>query len=293
MAWLPESQDHLPLTWWKGRPVYLAAFLALGGLASMVLTALLMAGSDGMLGALMFDYDAFWHRLRFWTAATHILVNPPSIWLVLTTYLLWRFGEDVERFFGRRAFVRLVVCLVLLGPVVLSVLGLIADVRRSWAGFGQLELGVFLAFAALYPRAQISIIILTLEVWILAAVFVGVSTLADVAGRDWVSLVLLWSHVGMAVGWVRFEQGRWTLPALSSLRRKLAAPSSRGSARKSGRVPKSKVDDDTLAGLSHDVDAILDKISRDGMQSLSEDERRALDKASEVLAKRRGDSRRQ
>ena len=40
-SWLPESQDNLPLTWWKQHPVYLAAIIALVGAASMALTAVL------------------------------------------------------------------------------------------------------------------------------------------------------------------------------------------------------------------------------------------------------------
>ena len=43
MSWFAKSKDHLPLTWWKGHPVYFAAVLALGGVISMVVTALLLA----------------------------------------------------------------------------------------------------------------------------------------------------------------------------------------------------------------------------------------------------------
>ncbi|MFZ4767120.1 MAG: hypothetical protein ACOYMN_19380, partial [Roseimicrobium sp.] len=87
MSWFPESQDRLPLTWWKGQPVFLAAILALAGLASMVVTALLMALNPAAVNWFVFSYANVFGRGWLWTPATYVLVNPPSIWLVLTMYL--------------------------------------------------------------------------------------------------------------------------------------------------------------------------------------------------------------
>src|SRR3954453_4833724 len=106
MSWLPESQDRLPLTWWKGQPIYLAAVLALLGVVSMVVTALLMATAGGILARLIFSYASVLDHLWLWTPVTYVLVNPPSLWLLLSSYFFWRFGEEVERHLGRRSFVK-------------------------------------------------------------------------------------------------------------------------------------------------------------------------------------------
>jgi membrane associated rhomboid family serine protease len=202
MSWFPASKDHLPLTWWKGHPVYLAAYVALGGVATMVVTTLLMAANPVLLQYLVFTFAGLVEDYRVWTPLTYVLVNPPSLWLVLTSYFLWRFGEDVEKFFGRRIFVKLLVVLVLVTPFLLSLIGLIGF--RDWPAMGiyQVEMGVFLAFATLYPRAQISLILFTIPAGVMAAIIVGVDVLQNLAGRNWPGLFVLAGQVFTAYGFV-------------------------------------------------------------------------------------------
>lgn len=282
MSWLPESQDRLPLTWWKGQPVYLAAILAIAGVVSMIVTSLLMAADNGIVPRLIFTFGNVVDRGWLWTPVTYVVVNPPSIFFILTSYFFWRFGEEIERHFGRRVFVKLVVGLMLVTPLLLSLIAFAGP--REWpaVGIGQLEFGVFLAFATLYPRAKMSLIIATIDVWIMAAVFVGVSALSSIASRNWAALFILAGQVLFAYGYIRYEQGRWTLPSLSFLKmkrnpepaRRLPVPKPKPAAAKSPRVD-----------LEEKVDAILEKIHREGLQSLTEEERRTMELASETLRK--------
>lgn len=282
MSWLPESQDRLPLTWWKGQPIYLAAIIAIAGVVSMIVTSLLMAAERDVISRLIFTFSNVVDRGWLWTPITYILVNPPSLFFILTSYFFWRFGEEIERHFGRRIFVKLVVGLMLVSPLLLSLIALLGP--RDWPaiGIGQLEFGVFLAFATLYPRAKMSILIATIDAWILAAVFVGISALTALASRNWAALFVLAGQVLFAYGYIRYEQGRWTLPSLSFLKmkrnpepaRRLPAQKQKTAAAKSPRVD-----------LEEKVDAILDKIHREGLQSLTEEERRTMEQASEILRK--------
>lgn len=264
-SWLPESQDRLPLTWWKQHPIYLAAIIALVGVASMIVTAVL---GYQVIGHFVFTFDQAFGQLHIWTPLTYVLVNPPSLWTLLGCYLLWSFGEAVERHLGRRSFVNLLLLLLLVSPLLVSVFGLFGVRSFSCAGMMQLEFGVFIAFATLYPRAKISIIILTIDAWLLAAVFVGVNALGSLAARDWSSLLLLAANVGTAYAFIRFEKGELKLPSMPQ-----AAPKARASA----KPPKSQ---------TPTVDDILDKISRHGMQSLTAEERRILDNASDEMKRR-------
>ncbi|WP_395743092.1 rhomboid family intramembrane serine protease [Prosthecobacter sp.] len=261
-SWLPESKDHLPLTWWKQQPVYLAAIIALVGAASMVVYAIL---GTGFLEA----YAAFSFKIAFrdwhvWTLLTYPLVNFPSLWTLVGCFLLWNFGEAVERHLGRRAFIRLLLTLVLSSPVFLTLLGMH---NSLCAGIQNIQFGVFIAFATLYPRAQISVIILALDAWLLAAILVGVDVLMFLAVRSWVSIVLLAANVGTAYAFIRFETGALKLPSLPKRTPKTKKP-----------APKSS---------TPTVDDILDKISHQGMQSLTAEERRILDKASEEMKRKR------
>jgi hypothetical protein len=279
MSWLPESQDRLPLTWWKGHPIFLAAILAIVGAASMVVTAVLMAAGGGVITSLVFSCSNVM-RGWIWTPLTYVLVNPPSIMLLITSYFLWRFGEEVERHLGRRIFVQLVVGLILVEPLMLTLIAL-AGGPRDWsaAGIWQMEFGVFIAFATLYPTAKLSLILFTIDAWIMAAALVGISALSSLANRDWAGLFMLAGMVLFAHGYMRYEQGRWTWPSLSFLKRVRRSPGQRS------RMPRDEQDDAMPARNNPEdrVDAILEKIHREGLQSLTEDERRVMERASERL----------
>ena len=281
MEWFPASKDHLPLTWYKQTPVYLAAVIALVGVASMVFTSLILALNPAWIQPLIFSTN---HLLRgwIWTPVTYVLVNPPNLFFLLTSYLLWSFGESIERHLGRWSFVKLVASLVLVSPLLLCVLSLLGP--RDWPaiGMGQLEFGVFLAFAALYPTAQVSIIILTLEVRVLATAIVAVDVLMCLAGHDWPGLFLLAGQVATAVGYIRYEQGRLQLPSLRFWPKKARLkPVCRPQPGPSINRPASP-----SKPVEEDVDAILEKISRHGLSSLTASERSALEKASDQLSKR-------
>ncbi len=281
MNWFPESQDHLPLTWWKQKPIYLAAILAISTAASMVLTALLMAafGSKGVEVG-VFTVGNVIERFWLWTPLTYILINPPSLWLLLTAFLLWRFGESVERHLGRRVFVKLLLLLVLVQPVLLGLVSFTGLRNVPAMGVSSVSFGVFLAFVTLYPTAQISLIILTLEAWIFATAVVAVSALVALAGHDWIGLLLLAGEVGVAVGYTRYETGLWT-PSLNFWPKAKARPNLQSVPRSKSSKPKpSRTASEPDIPTREVIDAILDKISRTGIASLTPEEKRKLEIAS-------------
>jgi len=264
-SWFPESQDRLPLTWWKQHPVYLAAIVALVGAASMVVFAVL---GPNLMSHLVFSFDAAFKEWHLWTPITYILVNPPSLWVLLGCYLLWNFGEAVERHLGRRVFVRLLLLLLASSPLFVCLFHLAGVRGMACVGIMQFEFGVFIAFATLYPRAKISIIILTLDAWVMAAIFVGINALQCLAARDWASLILLAANVGTAWAFIRYETGALKLPSFPKPAPKAAKPAK------------------PMKNAEPAVDDILDKISRHGMHSLTAEERRILDKASDEMNRR-------
>ena len=273
-SWLPESQDNLPLTWWKQHPVYLAAIIALVGAASMVLTAVL--GFEGAPWLIFTYYNAF-SEWRLWTIFTYILFNPPDIWILLGCYLLWNFGEAIERHLGRRSFVRLLVLLWLTPPAIVTLMGL-AGFQGPLvlgmlgcplaAGITILEFGVFNAFATLYPRAKISLLVVTLDAWVVALMFSSIYAFRHIAGRQWSELIILLGCIAVAWLYIRYETGALKLPSLPKRVQQAKKPAKKSSA--------------------PTVDDILDKISRQGMQSLTAEERRILDQASDEMKRRAG-----
>ncbi len=308
MSWFPQSQDHLPLTWWNRTPVYLSAMLALAGLVSMVVTSILMAVDPLWAGHVVFSYHGLVTEYKVWTIVTYAFFNPPSVWLVVGTFLLWRFGEEVERRIGRRAFVKLVVLLLLTPPLVATLAGLAGlhgtTLSLLWSAFGidSLELGVFLAFVTLYPRAQLSVIIATVPAWLMAVIIVGVRFLQYLSVRYWVGILVLFGITLAAWAYISYQQGRWTFGTVKARLRHRNRNRLPGRQPERLRQPSRDADVTVLPPYREDrednehkttrsdaarVDAILEKISTQGMQSLTAEERRILEKASEQL-KRKG-----
>jgi membrane associated rhomboid family serine protease len=264
-----SSDDHQPVTWYRGYPLY-AAHLLMGVFTlSMVATALLNFGGGGaLLQSLVFRSDLVLHG-QAWRILTYGLVNAPSLWFAVEMYMIVAFGREVERFFGRRIFLTLAAGLYLLAPLLLTVLGLwrpTALVGEATCGFA-----LFIAFATLYPNAVMLFNILAK--WV-AIIFVGIYVLADLSDHLWDGLLVLAATVGFAYGFVRLEQGHFSMPTLGFRRRaKEPAAQSHGF-----RVVS---DPDRL-----DVDDVLDKIARAGMGSLTDQERAKLSEAAVERAKR-------
>ncbi len=250
--------------WWKQRPVYLATIIALIGVVSMVFTALI---GFKLMGDFIFTFDSAFRHLHLWTPLTYVFVNPPGIWTLVGCLLLWNFGEGVEVHLGRRAFVRLLLLLLLVAPLLVTLIALAGGRVFACVSIMPLTFGVFIAFATLYPRAKLSVIILTVDAWVLAAVFVGINALNCIGGRDWSSLLLLSANVGTAYAFIRYETGALTLPSLPKRSPQTKKPATKSS--------------------TPTVDDILDKISHQGMQSLTAEERRILDNASDQMKRNR------
>lgn len=287
---LPESKDHLPLTWWKTYPIYLAAVIALVAAASIIFTAIVGYESAPWL---IFTYHTAFGEWRLWTMFTYVFFNPPSIWVVLGCFLLWNFGEAIERHLGRRSFVRLLAILWVTPPALVTLMGLMGF-QGPWtlgmlfscplaAGVTILEFSVFNAFAALYPKAKISLIIVTLDAWVMAAIFSGVYALQLIAHRQWSSLIVLLGSIAVAWACIRFEKGELKLPSLPKPHFKNTPSLSSRSSASPGANPKPAR---SAKPKGPSVDDILDKISHQGMQSLTPEERRILDQASEEMKKR-------
>ncbi len=269
--------------WVRGRPVYAAYFIVLVFVASMIATAALMALNLAQsLRWLVFDSRAVLSG-QVWRIATYGLVNPPSLFpFALDMLMLVWFGREVEKGLGRRKFLLLFGCLYLLPPLLFTLIGVWHPTRLA-GETGELAgetgtLALFVAFAALFPEALLMFGILAK--WA-ALVFVGIDSLIVLAYRDWLGGLALWSTVGFAYLFIRFEQGRIALPKLRLPRRE---PKFRV-------LPGYKDDEPEPAARGRsesmaELDAILDKITRSGVGSLTAKERARLDSARDELMKR-------
>lgn len=284
----PVSDDdqHQPLTWVQGRPLYATHIIVAVLVATMLATTVLMAtGAGDFLSALTFESVAVLSG-EAWRVLTYGLVNPPSLGFVIDMVLLVWFGRETERFLGRRPFLRLYVFLYLIPPLLLTAFGL----WRPQMLVGQTgALAVFVAFATIHPGA--TMLFNLLAGWV-ALALVGIYTLVALAARDWPGLIALWSTTGYAFAYIRHAQGRlsFSFPRIPSpfgrapdLRER---PATLPSIRPSPNRPPATAAKPAVRDEMAEVDALLDKISRSGLQSLTPRELERLEAAQTRLARR-------
>lgn len=263
--------------WLGGQALHLPHVIALFYVVTMLLTTACMAFKVSAPFVWLPYASAPVLQGEVWRIVTYGLVNPPSLWFVVDVFMLVWFGRELEKFFGRRIFLRFYASLYLLTPLLFTLIGLWFPLSLT----GQTgSFALFIAFATLYPGA---IFFFNLEARWLALILVSIYSLIDLANRDLPGLVSLWATVGFAHGFVRYEQGRLVLPSLTAWLKR----------------PKLRVLPDLPPGKMHpaprppnksmaEMDALLDKIARSGLASLTPKERARLEQSRAELLKQRG-----
>ena len=270
--------DFAPLTWIGRHPVYVSTALAGLHALTMVGTALLMfAGAEGLLKALDFSSSEFLHGLALWEPVTYAFVHPPGIMFLVELYMLVAFGTEIERYLGRKAFIRIYLVLLFLPPVLLSAAGLLGY-SSIYTGSGALHFGIFIAFATLYPSAEI---FFTFQARWVAIALLAVYLLQCLAYSSIVSLVVLLIDCAAAYAIVRqIRHGDvWPIQAIMDWIASFKKPRLRV-------VPREKAPPAKDFNIS--IDPILEKISRSGLASLSPHERAQLQRAREELLAKEG-----
>ncbi len=221
-----------------------------------------------------------------WGVVTYMFVHAGFWHLALNMLMLYFFGTPLERRWGSREFLRFYL-IAGLGGAVLSIVFMPASV----IGASGAVYGLMLAFAMNWPDAPIHIygIFPVKAKWLVAFLFV-VSLLEGVSGSS--GGIAHFAHLGGIVGAFLYLKMDWRPAALVGRRpgTRVSRPSPR---ERKGRVtvrarkePAPRERRSTLRSedderrILDEVDRVLDKISEQGMESLTADERRVLEEAS-------------
>jgi hypothetical protein len=171
----------------------------------------------------------------------------------------------------------LYVALLLVPPAVVTLLGYFhfpaALFPATMAGSFEVHFAIFMAFVVIYPNAEMFLIRIQMK-WI-AAILLAIYTLQDIAYHLWLNLGVLWLECACAIlmlklaGVSNASLEAW-LPQRDEYdpepkpRRKLAAPK-----------PE--------PNLHESIDPLLEKISKQGIGSLTKRERQQLEQARDAL----------
>jgi membrane associated rhomboid family serine protease len=244
-------------------------------------------------------------NLEIWRLVTWPLANEiaTSLWGFLTIAIFWYFGREIEAALGRNRFALFLLVVTVIPGVVATIL----DVGDY--GLAAVQFGVFLVFVAEYPHAPF---LFGIPAWILGAVLVALNILQLMSRDQPERIVVLIATLATALVTARsmgMAQSVSWIPAVPLGRVGRGGGTSRPKkkrrqrGRQQGDVvagPWTRNDPTGPSGLrgvpqppppppgpsfadQEALDDLLDKISAQGMDSLTADEKRRLNELSKRM----------
>jgi len=265
---MPSGQS--PVTWWKGKPIYITTILILIHAGALLITTFILGvGAHLLIENLAFSMPNLLQG-KLWSLFTFPILQVPSFWIFIELLMLWMFGMQVEQVMGWKKFLKfyLVLCL---SPAVAMIL-FAPIVRGTLAGTDAANFSVFIAFATFYPDAQM--LFNTKAKWwawgLLALIFLQSFAYHDVIGIT----TLFTAGVAYMVLRIQGVQGGFAWVGRWKEKRQLQRWEAMNQKRR---------EESPEYYVQNQVDPILDKIAREGIQSLTNEERNILAKAKDKL----------
>lgn len=226
-----------------------------------------------------------------WQLFTYMFMHGGFMHLLFNMFALWMFGMDLENEWGSKKFLLYyLVCGVGAGISNLFIGPLFAPPGPTVGASGAVY-GILLAFGIMYPERPIFLyFLLPVKARYFVIFFLVLELYAGITGTQ--NGIAHFAHLGgAAVGFLmlmaytdRIPVRRWW----SDWRSRMARPVRYGDGYRErhhehvGNARYSDVNDDDEVDQER-VDEILDKISKGGYQSLTEEEKRILFEASKKL----------
>ena len=212
-----------------------------------------------------------------WTVLTYMFTHGGFMHIFFNLLMLFFFGPPVEERFGGREFIKYyLICG--LGGAALSFVFAFGD---AVVGASAAVFGVMLAFAMLWPDVQIYIWgIFPVKAKYLVMGLVALDLIPSVLGSN--DGVAHFAHLGGALaGFLYIKMDKTTGTPVNKVKKLFARRKFKvvpGSTHPKPEPPRPRRRDEDR--VLDDVDRVLDKISTQGMASLTADERRLLDEVS-------------
>lgn len=270
--------------YWKdtaGRPsgfwvMYPATKAILIGLASIHVLRAFLWNADPPLWYAVEDWLALSpeHVLkgfRVWQLVTCALLHGGVWHMVFNCIGILFFGQLVEQRLGTRRYLRFLLGAQLTASLGFLLLASIQDTRLPMIGASGIDFGLIVLCAFWYPGLRVNFLVLLVPLWALASVFVFVEAMMLLESGGGIAHS---AHLGGALYGLLYY--RW----VGEFDQLFAFFGDWHAKRQRRRMEHDRRAHDELRG---EVDRILDKVNREGMTALTEQERRALKEASARL----------
>ena len=213
-----------------------------------------------------------WSELMIWQPFTYLFFHG-GIWHVLINmFVLWMFGSELERLWGKSHFLKFYF-VTGVGSGLLTILFSLQSITPIVGASGAVY-GVLLAYGLTYPNRQIYLygIIPIKSIWFV----IGIGMIAFMSSFNNISQVSHITHLsGMLIGYLMLKRPvEWRSLWFSIRKRTLEY-----------RVVQEEKKATHRQKIEQDIDIILDKINREGFDSLSQKEQDSLYKGSRSLSR--------
>lgn len=260
-----------------GRMTPVVRWLLGATVAAFFLQVILDRFTNGLFS--LFYMGLSWRGIqsgRVWQLVTYMFMHGGLFHLLMNMLGLYFMGPETERALGRARFLILYFLSGILGG--LGWLLISSNAGTPCVGASGAIFGIIGAFCAIFPNRMITVLVffilpITMRAWVLGVALMGLELyyLGNEPGGIAYAAHLAGGLSGYIYAWTLFRgipesirdmASPWTRPSLTVL--------------KGGK-------DEPPPKASADIDAILDKISRQGIKSLTRHERTLLEKASQEL----------
>jgi len=272
--------------WFKVGVIDVTTTALLVGLGVLSMFLYAIGGPGGLFSDLIF-FGPLVREGEVWRLVLWPIANPPTrIWVILTLAFFWFVGHRIEDTIGRKRFTKMILLMTILPATVVSFFGFTAATGQAY-GLSILAIALLVIYAFDSPGA---VWLFNIPLWVLAAVFVLLDVLQYLGNRMFGALlvelgaIIIGSVAARQYGMLndlqfipRFGSGTPRSKAVRPAKRR----GSSGSTVVAGPWPVADAASSAIDQL--ELDGLLDKISADGIDSLSRTEKNRLNELSKKL----------
>ena len=213
-----------------------------------------------------------WSQFMLWQPFTYLFFHG-GVWHVLINmFVLWMFGSELERLWGKVHFLRFYFITGIGAGLLTMLFGL--DSITPIVGASGAVYGILLAYGLTYPNRTIYLygIIPIKSLWFI----IGIGTIAFISSFDGGSQISHLTHLsGMVIGYFVLKKPVRLNDLWFSIRKRTMEY----------KVQQQEKKFSEQQAIELDIDRILDKIHREGFDSLSEEENDRLYKGSQSISR--------
>ena len=213
-----------------------------------------------------------WSEFMLWQPFTYLFFHG-SIWHVLINmFILWMFGSELERLWGKEHFLKFYFVTGVGAGLVTIIFGL--NSMTPIVGASGAVYGVLLAYGLTYPNRTVYLygIIPIKSLWFV----IGIGVIAFMSSFDNVSQISHLTHLsGMMIGYLMLKRPIRFNDLWFTIRKRTLEFKIKHEEKKVSQHQE----------IEREIDRIIDKINREGFDSLTDEEHDRLYKGSQSLSR--------